>query len=149
MKSAIALTCLLIFAAAACPTASGQETTSAGDVRQSEARVPLAQVAVAFDVAGREALHGRLRTQSLAGTHEAPVRNTRLVLENRSQFFLTYVSGWATFYDSEGVRCGAGLWKLDAFAPTEQVEVDTPGLRLTCSPATWRVVAFHSPPTFE
>lgn len=141
MKAAIALTCLLIFAATVCPAASAQETTSAGDVRQSEARVPLAQVAVAFDVAGREALHGRLRTQSLAGTPEAPVRNTRLVLENRSQFFLTYVSGWATFYDSEGVRCGAGLWKLDAFAPTEQVEVDTPGLRLTCTPATWRVVA--------
>jgi hypothetical protein len=96
---------------------------------------------VAFDVAGREALHGRLRTQSLAGTPEAPARNTRLVLENRSQFFLTYVSGWATFYDSDGVRCGSGLWKLDAFAPTEQVEVDTPGLRLTCAPATWRVVA--------
>src|SRR5688500_1818417 len=134
--------CLLILVALGCPSASGQVTAAAaGDVRQSEARVPLAQVAVAFDVAGREALHGRLRTQSLAGTHEAPVRNTRVVLENRSQFFLTYVSGWATFYDSEGVRCGEGLWKLEAFAPTEQVEVDTPGLRLTCTPATWRVVA--------
>jgi hypothetical protein len=121
--------------------ASGQETTAAGDVRQSEARVPLAQAAVAFDVAGREAIHGRLRTQALSGTPEAPARNTRIVLENRSQFFLTYVSGWATFYDSEGVRCGEGLWKLEAFAPTEQVEVDTPGLRLTCTPSTWRVVA--------
>ncbi len=142
MKAAIIGTCLLIFAATVCPTANAQETTAAtGDVRQSEARVPLAQVAVAFDVAGREALHGRLRTQSLSGTPEAPVRNTRLVLENRSQFFLTYVSGWATFYDSEGVRCGEGLWKLEAFAPNEQVEVDTPGLRLTCTPATWRVVA--------
>src|SRR5688500_3034761 len=134
--------CLLILVALGCPSASGQVTAAAaGDVRQSEARVPLAQVAVAFDVAGREALHGRLRTQSLAGTHEAPVRNTRVVLENRSQFFLTYVSGWATFYDSEGVRCGEGLWKLEAFAPREQVEVDTPGLRLTCTPATWRIVA--------
>jgi hypothetical protein len=135
------LTCLLIFFATVCPAANAQESNAGGDVRQSEARVPLAQVAVAFDVAGREALYGRLRTQSLAGTNEAPVRNTRLVLENRSQFFLTYVSGWVTFYDSEGVRCGEGLWKLEAFAPTEQVEVDTPGLRLTCSPATWRVVA--------
>jgi hypothetical protein len=141
VKAAITLTCLLTLVAFGCPSASGQETAAAGDARQSEARVPLAQVAVAFDVAGREALHGRLRTQSLAGTPEAPARNTRIVLENRSQFFLTYVSGWATFYDSEGVRCGAGLWKLEAFAPTEQVEVDTPGLRLTCSPATWRVVA--------
>jgi hypothetical protein len=39
------------------------------------------------------------------------------------------------------VRCGEGLWKLEAFAPLEQVEVDTPGLRLTCTPSTWRVVA--------
>ncbi len=141
MKAAFIGACLFIFVALGCAPASAQETSAAGDVRQSEARVPLAQVAVAFDVAGREAIHGRLRTQTLSGTHEAPVRNTRLVLENRSQFFLTYVSGWATFYDADGVRCGEGLWKLEAFAPTEQVEVDTPGLRLTCAPSTWRVVA--------
>lgn len=141
MKAAFIGACLFIFVVLGCAPASAQETSAAGDVRQSEARVPLAQVAVAFDVAGREAIHGRLRTQTLSGTHEAPVRNTRLVLENRSQFFLTYVSGWATFYDADGVRCGEGLWKLEAFAPTEQVEVDTPGLRLTCAPSTWRVVA--------
>ncbi len=141
MKAAFIGACLLTFVALGCPPASGQETTAAGDVRQSEARVPLAQAAVAFDVAGREAIHGRLRTQTLSGTPEAPARNTRIVLENRSQFFLTYVSGWATFYDSDGVRCGEGLWKLEAFAPLEQVEVDTPGLRLTCTPSTWRVVA--------
>jgi hypothetical protein len=33
------------------------------------------------------------------------------------------------------------LWKLEALAPREQVEVDTPGLRLTCTPTTWRIVA--------
>ena len=147
MKAAIIGACLFVLVAFGAASASAQGAAAGGaaqapgDVRQSEARVPLAQVAVAFDVAGREAVHGRLRTQALAGTPEAPVRNTRLVLENRSQFFLTYVSGWATFYDSEGVRCGEGLWKLEAFAPTEQVEVDTPGLRLTCVPSTWRVVA--------
>jgi hypothetical protein len=143
VKAAIIGACLLTFVAVGRVPSAAQEASAAtaGDVRQSEARVPLAQAAVAFDVAGREALHGRLRTQSLSGTPEAPVRNTRIVLENRSRLFLTYVSGWATFYDSEGVRCGEGLWKLEAFAPDEQVEVDTPGLRLTCAPSTWRVVA--------
>ncbi len=53
----------------------------------------------------------------------------------------TYVSGWATFYDSSAVRCGEGLFKLDALAPNESAEVDTPGLRLHCSPASWRIVA--------
>jgi hypothetical protein len=144
VKAAITGTCLLLFFVALGGTAAKAQdaaATTTGDVRQSEARVPLAQVAIAFDVTGREALHGRLRTQALSGTPEAPVRNTRLVVENRSQLFLTYVSGWATFYDSEGVRCGEGLWKLEAFAPNEQVEVDTPGLRVTCAVSTWRIVA--------
>jgi hypothetical protein len=115
------------------------ETTS--DVRPSEQHVPLAQPAVAYDVAGNEALGGRLRTQTLAGSTDAPVRNTRIVVENRSPVFYNYAAGWATFYGEDGVRCGEGLWKLEAFAPREQVEVDTPGLRLTCTPATWRIVA--------
>ena len=118
-----------------------QTAASTSDVRPSEPHVPLAQAAIAYDVAGNEALGGRLRTQALAGTPEAPVRNTRLVVENRSPVFYNYVAGWATFYGEDGVRCGEGLWKLEAFAPREQVEVDTPGLRLTCTPATWRIVA--------
>src|SRR3712207_7920800 len=118
-----------------------QTAASTADVRPGEPHVPLAQPAVAYDVAGNEALGGRLRTQTLAGTPEAPVRNTRLVIENRSAVFYNYVAGWATFYGEDGVRCGEGLWKLEALAPREQVEVDTPGLRLTCAPATWRVVA--------
>jgi len=82
-----------------------------------------------------------LRTQTLVGTPEAPVRNTRVVVENRSPVFYNYAAGWATFYGEDGVRCGEGLWKLEAFAPREQAEVDTPGLRLTCTPTTWRIVA--------
>jgi hypothetical protein len=121
---------------------AGQQTAATtSDVRPSEAHVPLAQSAVAYDVAGNEALGGTLRTQALAGSAEAPVRNTRLVVENRSRVFYNYVAGWATFYGADNVRCGEGLWKLEAFAPGEQVEVDTPGLRLTCTPATWRLVA--------
>ncbi len=122
-------------------TAQQQTAATTSDVRPSEQHVALALPAVAYDVAGNEALGGRLRTQAIAGTPDAPVRNTRLVVENRSPVFYNYVAGWATFYGEDGVRCGEGLWKLEAFAPREQVEVDTPGLRLTCAPATWRFVA--------
>ena len=125
----------------AAPTQQQTAATTSGDVRPSEPRVPLAQAAVAYDVEGHEALGGRLRTQALAGTPDAPVRDTRLVIENRSQVFYNYVAGWATFYGEDGVRCGEGLWKLEALAPAEQVEVDTPGLRLTCTPSTWRIAA--------
>jgi hypothetical protein len=121
--------------------AQQQTAASTSDVRPSEPHVPLAQAAVAYDVAGNEALGGRLRTLSLAGTPDAPVRNTRVVVENRSPVFYNYAAGWATFYGEDGVRCGEGLWKLEAFAPRELVEVDTPGLRLTCTPTTWRIVA--------
>jgi hypothetical protein len=134
--------CLALSACGAVVAQARQQTAATtSEVRPSEAHVPLAQAAVAYDVAGNEALGGRLRTQALAGTPEAPVRNTRLVVENRSPVFYNYAAGWATFYGEDGVRCGEGLWKLEAFAPREQVEVDTPGLRLTCTPSTWRLVA--------
>jgi hypothetical protein len=146
--TAAAFAALLVVANAAAAraqvgaTGAGQQTAATtSDVRPSEAHVPLAQAAVAYDVAGNEALGGTLRTQALAGTPDAPVRNTRLVVENRSRVFYNYAAGWATFYGADNVRCGEGLWKLEAFAPGEQVEVDTPGLRLTCTPSTWRLVA--------
>jgi len=142
----LTLSCLVVLGAAGLATAQTaatpqQTAATTSDVRPSEPHVPLAQAAVAYDVAGNEALGGRLRTLTLAGTPEAPVRNTRLVVENRSAVFYNYAVGWATFYGADGVRCGEGLWKLEAFAPREQVEVDTPGLRLTCTPAAWRIVA--------
>jgi hypothetical protein len=118
-----------------------QSSETSASARPNEPRVAISQAATAFDAEGHEALGGRLRTQSLAGTPDAPVRNTRVVIENRSPTFFTYVAGWATFYGEDGVRCGEGLWKLEALAPQEQVEVDTPGLRLTCAPSTWRIVA--------
>jgi hypothetical protein len=144
-KKLFALASALLFVAAcqayARAQASRQSSETTADARPSEPRVPLAQAASALDVEGNEALGGRLRTQSLAGTPDAPVRNTRIVVENRSPIFYNYVAGWATFYGDDGVRCGEGLWKLEALAPREQVEVDTPGLRLTCAPTTWRIVA--------
>lgn len=106
-----------------------------------EARVPLSEQAIAADANGQQALGARLRTTDLKGAIDSPVTNIRLVLENRSPYFYNYVSGWVTFYDSEGVRCGDGLFKVDALAAGESAETDTPGLRLRCAPATWRVVA--------
>ncbi|HEY9404115.1 MAG TPA: hypothetical protein VIQ24_15760, partial [Pyrinomonadaceae bacterium] len=97
----------------------------------------------AFDAGGRIALGGRLRTTTLAGTQDAPARNVLIAIENRSQFFYNYVSGSATFYDAGGVRCGEGMWKVGTLAVGEVAEVDTPGLRLTCTPATWRIVAIN------
>ena len=149
MRAALGIAFCLTLWAAACvadaraqsPQPQQQSSQTTTDVRPSEPRVPLSQTAVAYDVEGHEALNGHLRTQSLAGTPDAPVRDTRVVIENRSPVFYNYVSGWATFYGADGVRCGEGLWKLEALAPSEQVEVDTPGLRLTCTPSTWRVVA--------
>jgi hypothetical protein len=108
-----------------------------------ESRVALTDAATAFDAEGRTAIVARLRTTQLAGAIDAPVRNVSLVVENRSGLFYNYASGWATFYDAGGTRCGEGLWKTEAFAPGETAEVDTPGLRLTCAPTTWRVTALN------
>ncbi len=158
MKTALFKICLILAACACCvatttktlaqqtggaatTTTGTTATTSGEDARPSEPRVPLAERALAFDAAGRTALGGLLRTQQLAGTPDAPERNTRIVVENRSTLFYNYVSGWATFYGADGVRCGEGMWKLEALAPNESAEVDTPGLRLTCAPTTWRIVA--------
>jgi hypothetical protein len=107
----------------------------------TELRVALAAQPVALDSLGRPALAARLVTTALSGAPDAPVQNAVLVLENRSQFFYTYASGWATFYNGEGVRCGEGLFQLDALAPGESAETDLPGLRLKCAPVSWRIVA--------
>ena len=107
----------------------------------NEQRAPLAGTAVAFDAKSAPALEGRLQTQVLNGSDDSPVTNVKIAVRNVTPNFYTYVSGWATFYDSNAVRCGEGLFKLDALAPQESAEVDTPGLRLSCSPSTWRIVA--------
>lgn len=107
----------------------------------AEPRASLNEAAVAFDAKGASAIEGRLLTTVLTGSEDAPVTNVRLVVKNTTADFYAYVTGWATFYDSAGVRCGEGLFKLDALAPAESAEADTPGLRLHCTPSTWRIVA--------
>ena len=107
----------------------------------TEQRSALTDAAVGLDVKGAPAIEGRLLTQVLNGSDESPVTNVKIAVKNVTPIFYNYISGWATFYDANATRCGEGLFKLDALAPQESAEVDTPGLRLRCAPSTWRVVA--------
>src|ERR1700704_562607 len=125
-----------VFALSAVAASAQQETGST-----TERPVPLTQTAIAHDAKGAAALEATLRTTALNGAPDAPVTNIRIVVKNVSASFYTYVSGLATFYDSAGVRCGEGVFKVDALAQNESAETDAPGLRITCAPATWRIVA--------
>ena len=107
----------------------------------TEQRVALDSQAIATDSLGRAAIAGQLLTRALNGTPDAPVKNARFIIENRGASFYNYVSGSVTFYDDRGVRCGEGQFTLNALAPGEQAETDAPGLRLSCAPRTWRIVA--------
>ncbi len=106
-----------------------------------ERRVALNEKAVAFDGSGAPALEGTLRTTALNGAEDSPVTNVRLVVRNAGATPYAFVSGLVTFYDGSGVRCGEGLFKADALSVDEAFETDTPGIRIRCSPATWRIVA--------
>lgn len=106
-----------------------------------EQRAALSEAATASDARGAPAIEARLSTTMLNGSDDSPVTNVRLVVKNTGANFYNYVTGWATFYDSGAVRCGEGLFKVDALAPGESSETDTPGLRLRCTPASWRIVA--------
>jgi hypothetical protein len=149
VKAIMKAFCLALVCSACVVGASAQEQQQQTPAEASagrssgEPRVVLTEAATAFDAAGRVALGGRLRTTTLAGTPDAPARNVLIAIENRSAFFYNYVSGTATFYGADGVRCGEGLWKVGTLAAGESAEVDTPGLRLTCTPTTWRIVAIN------
>lgn len=106
-----------------------------------EKRVPLSEAAVATDGTGAAALEATLKTTSLNGSPEAPITNVRIVVKNTSAIPYAFVSGFVTFYDAAGVRCGEGLFKADALAVNESFETDTPGLRIRCDAASWRIVA--------
>lgn len=145
MKIKSILLCLAVIAfATATAHAQEQQQQPAATVAQSPAEqpVPLAQRATALDASGREALSASLLTTGpLQGTPEAPIKNVRFTIENRSPIFYTYVSGTITFYREGGARCGEGQFSLNALAPTETAETDAPGLRLECTPTAWRIVA--------
>lgn len=135
-KSIIVCAVLILLS---CTVGARAQQTAGGPV--IEQPVSLTARPVALDGQGREALSARLLTTSLQGSEDSPVPNIRLTVENVSPFFYEYVAGRVTFYDAQGVRCGEGLFKFDVLAPREIAETDTPGLRLRCSPSTWRIVA--------
>jgi hypothetical protein len=109
--------------------------------QSTEPRAALTEPAIGFDAKSSPAIEARLLTTVLNGSQDSPVTNIRVAIKNTTANLYTYVTGWATFYDASGSRCGEGLFKLDALAPQESAETDTPGLRLRCSPTTWRIVA--------
>ena len=128
------------FLVCAVSTVSAQQPTETQGPG-SEQRMSLEEQAVALDSLGHAALAGQLVTKALNGTPDAPVKNARFIIDNRSPLSYTYVSGTITFYDDRGVRCGEGQFALNALAPNEQAEVDAPGLRISCAPRSWRLVA--------
>jgi hypothetical protein len=132
MKITMAVTLLLV----SCLFVTAQEQTGA-----TEKRVSLTESAVALDSSGAAALEANLKTTALNGTTDSPVTNIRLVVKNSSAVSYAFVTGLATFYDGAGVRCGEGLFKADALAVGEAFETDTPGIRIRCAPASWRIVA--------
>jgi len=107
----------------------------------AEKRVALSERAVALDGSGAPALEATLKTTTLNGAEDSPVTNIRLVVRNSGSVAYAFVSGLVTFYDGAGVRCGEGLFKADALSVDESFETDTPGIRIRCSPSTWRIVA--------
>lgn len=107
----------------------------------SEKHVALGEKAVALDGGGAPALEGTLKTTVLNGAEDSPVTNISLVVRNSSGVSFVFVSGLVTFYDGSGIRCGEGVFKADVLEVGEAFETDTPGIRIRCTPATWRIVA--------
>jgi len=131
----IPMVAALLMASCFCVVAQEQAASSV------ERRVPLTETAVALDGSGMSALEATLRTTALIGAADSPVTNIRLVVKNSSVVPYAFVSGLVTFYDGAGVRCGEGIFKGDALTVNESFETDTPGIRIRCAPATWRIVA--------
>jgi hypothetical protein len=127
--------CVIVLSASVCVAAQQTTTSSA------EKRVPLTETAVAFEANGGSALEATLSTTTLNGSPETPVTNIRIVVKNSSAISYAFVSGLVTFYDGAGVRCGEGIFKADALSVNESFETDTPGIRIRCTPVSWRIVA--------
>src|ERR1051325_8370076 len=123
---------------------SAQETPVVSAL--NEKRVALTEPAVALDASGAPALEATLRTTALNGAPETPVTNIRMLVKNRSNVAYAFVAGSVTFYDAAGVRCGEGPFKADVLAPEETFETDSPGLRIRCEAASWRIVATNLVP---
>ena len=132
MRIPMAVTLLLV---------SGFSVIAQESAATVERRVALTEAAVALDGNGASALEATLKTTALNGAADSPVTNIRLVVRNSGVVPYAFVSGLVTFYDGAGVRCGEGIFKADALSVNESFETDTPGIRIRCAPATWRIVA--------
>lgn len=128
-------TCAVLMVLVGCFCVMAQQTGT------GERRVPLTEAAVALDINGAPVLEATLKTTALNGAPDSPVTNIRLVVRNAGTTAYAYASGLVTFYDGSDVRCGEGLFKADALSVNEAFESDTPGIRIRCAPATWRIVA--------
>lgn len=140
MLMRITLMCAVVVVSSCC--AMAQQATE----NSVERRVPLTEPAIALDSAGAPVLEAGLRTTALNGAPDTQVTNIRVVIKNVSPLSYNYVSGLVTFYDGSGTRCGEGIFKADVLATNESFETDTPGIRIRCSPASWRIVATNLQP---
>ena len=127
--------CVIVLATALCATAQQTATSS------PEKSVLLTEKAVAFDGNGAPALEATLSTTAINASSDTPVTNIRIVVKNASAISYAFVAGLVTFYDGAGVRCGEGVFKADALSVNESFETDTPGIRIRCTPVSWRIVA--------
>ena len=132
MKSLAMLLILLVVS-----VVSAQQQATA----PNEKRVSLNEAAVAMDATGGSALEATLTLPAGNGTVDNPITNIRLVIRNSSMTPYLFVSGVVTFYDASSVRCGESVFKAEVVAPNESFETDTPGIRIRCTPTTWRIVA--------
>src|SRR5215510_2359818 len=85
--------------------------------RAAEQRGGLGEPVIALDAKSAPALEARLLTQVLNGSDDSPVMNSKVSVKNITPNSYVYISGWVSFYDAGGVRCGEGMFKVDALAP--------------------------------
>ena len=133
------LACTLFLAGSFCVVAQPASGSAEG-------AVAITLPAAALDGSGSPALEATLKTTTLNGAADSAVTNIRMVVRNSSNVSYAYLSGLVTFYDGAGVRCGEGLFKADGLAVNESFETDTPGIRIRCAPATWRILATNLVP---
>jgi hypothetical protein len=131
----------LVLVLSIAPAVVAQQNTTS-----TERPVSLNEKAIAQDATGATALEATLSTTALSGAPDTPVTNIRMVVRNASSISYAFVSGVVTFYDAPGVRCGEGVFKADVLAPNESFETDTPGIRIRCTPISWRIVATNLVP---
>jgi hypothetical protein len=107
----------------------------------NERAVALTDRAIALDATGAPALEATLSTKALNGSQDTPVTNIRMVVRNAGSVPLCVRVRHRDFLRwCRSALCGRHF-KADAVAVNESFETDTPGIRIRCSAASWRIVA--------